>query len=553
MNITQRLTLAFVLLSASIVVTGAVSLRLLSGFQDRFEFVQANAIPSIQDLGQLIDLSNKLTTTLYRHQSQTDNSRMPAVESEITKRISEIRDLANYYLKNDISSGEDRAMTQKGMETLRLVESRLPVFLTASRAHQDDTTLGLLESENGIGGAITQLKEGYRKQLALNISHSDGLRRENHSIFKQTLWIMSASIIAAIILIGYLVLITILYIKRSLNAIGGIMQCAGETLDLSVTADESRRDEVGMMAKAFNQLLHRMSAALWSVSNASLSVSSASAQIAAGNEDLSSRTEQQAASLEQTAASMAELSETVRMTADNSRQASRLSGNASELSDASVESLGGMMTTMSEIRQSSKKITEIVALIEGIAFQTNILALNAAVEAARAGEQGKGFAVVAGEVRNLSQRSTQAAREIKHLIDTSYNFVESGVIQAATVESNMAELKSAFRQVNDLINEIAAAAEEQNTGITQAHLAISQMDDVTQQNSALVEEASAASSSLQEQAQSLSELVKQFKLPKNFSNSSNQDNTALPVLKKGIPVTTKIGPSQNDLAQWQSF
>lgn len=246
---------------------------------------------------------------------------------------------------------------------------------------------------------------------------------------------------------------------------------------------------------------------------------------------------------------MAELSETVRQTADNTRQANRLAGNATELSDASAVSLGNMLNTMAEIRSSSKKITEIVTLIEGIAFQTNILALNAAVEAARAGEHGKGFAVVAGEVRNLSQRSTQAAREIKQLIDTSYSLVESGAVQAEAVEENMTGLKTAFRQVNDLVSEIAAAAEEQNTGISQVHLAINQMDDVTQQNAALVEEASAASASLQDQAQTLSGLVNQFSLAGSARPAERPKTVS--ALKRPAAVPVAAGHGMD--ADWQSF
>ncbi|KAF0856379.1 Tar [Pantoea dispersa 625] len=549
MNITQRLTLAFILLSASLVVTGIISVRLLGGFQERFEYVQVNAIPSIRDLSELIDRSNKLSLSLYKHQSQTDNARMPPVEKEIAQRLADIKTLAEYYLANDISSDEDKQMTIKGLATLRVVESRLPAFLAASHAHQDDVTLGMLEAESGIGGAISQLKNDYRQQMSLNLSLGDGLRVVNQEIYHRTFWGLSAGVAVTLLLLGTLTALTLVRIRQSLKAIGQVMDHVGSSLDLSVTADDSKKDEVGNMARAFNQLLDRVGSALAQVSTASHAVSSASAQIAAGNEDLSSRTEQQAASLEQTAASMAELSETVRQTADNTRQANRLAGNATELSDASAVSLGNMLNTMAEIRSSSKKITEIVTLIEGIAFQTNILALNAAVEAARAGEHGKGFAVVAGEVRNLSQRSTQAAREIKQLIDTSYSLVESGAVQAEALEANMAGLKTAFRQVNDLVSEIAAAAEEQNTGISQVHLAINQMDDVTQQNAALVEEASAASASLQDQAQTLSGLVNQFSLAGSARPAERPKTVSALKRPAAVPVAAGHGID----ADWQSF
>ncbi|MBK0004760.1 methyl-accepting chemotaxis protein [Erwinia sp. S38] len=553
MNITQRLTLAFVLLSASLVATGLAAIQLLSGFQDRFERVQVNVIPSIQILGELIDRSNGLLLMLYKYQSQTDNTQMPAVENEINQRIKVIKSLAENYLNHDISSDEDKQLSESGLNTLKQIETRLPGFIKASRAHEDEVTRNLLERPNEIGGFISQLKADYRQQLALNVSIGKQLRSENKMIHHQALWGLTGGITVILILPGILTTVTLLRIRGSLKRIGDIMNHAGQTLDLSMTADGSRRDEVGGMARSFNQLLNSVGNALSSVSTASHSLSSASSQIAAGNEDLSSRTEQQAASLEQTAASMAELSETVRQTADNTRQARLLAGNASELSDASAVSLGNMLGTMAEIRTSSKKINEIVTLIEGIAFQTNILALNAAVEAARAGEHGKGFAVVAGEVRNLSQRSTQAAREIKHLIDTSYSLVESGATQAETVEKNMTELKGAFRQVNDLVSEIAAAAEEQNTGITHVHLAISQMDDVTQQNAALVEEASAATASLQDQAQSLSKLVRKFTLPPEVTTNMMREVVDIPAGSSDAKSSHVAPLKSTESANWQSF
>nr|UKE84625.1 methyl-accepting chemotaxis protein [Pectobacterium sp. PL152] len=216
-----------------------------------------------------------------------------------------------------------------------------------------------------------------------------------------------------------------------MNDISQTMENVSNSLNLTVQADDRRKDEIGNTARAFNSLIQRVSSALASVSASSQSVSSAATQIAAGNEDLSSRTEEQAASLEQTAASMTELAETVRQNAENTQQASLLAGNASRISNNSADSVSTMLNTMEHIRTSSGKITDIIALIEGIAFQTNILALNAAVEAARAGEQGRGFAVVAGEVRTLAQRSSTAAREIKDLIDASNSLVSEGWIKRA--------------------------------------------------------------------------------------------------------------------------
>lgn len=548
MNITQRLLLTFSLLSAALIALGVVAIMLISGFQARFEYVQVNAISSIKDLNKLINQSNTLSLTLYKHQSQTDNSKMPEVETQIQQQVAGLKTLTDFYRQHDISSDEDERLTLLAFDNIRKVEEKLPAFLASSRAHQDDVSLALIEGEGGIGGAIRQLIADYQKQLVVNINISESLRATNHKIFTSTLWGMGTGVTATIMLLGFFALVTIRRVRQSLLAIGNIMTVASDRLDLTVSADDSRHDEVGNMARAFNSLMQRVSGALLSVNAASQSVSSASAQIAAGNEDLSSRTEQQAASLEETAASMTELSETVRQTADNTRQASQLAGNMNALSEKSASSLETMLGTMGDIRSSSRKVTEIITLIEGIAFQTNILALNAAVEAARAGEHGKGFAVVAGEVRNLSQRSTTAAREIKELIDLSYSLIEAGAHQAGDVSENMNSMGNAIRQVTDLVNEIAAAATEQSQGIAQVHQAVNQMDDVTQQNAALVEEASSASRSLQEQADGLARLVGEFRVsqdPQPYRSSARPAPALISAPRAGATMAQDT--------DWQSF
>jgi len=547
MNISQRLFATFSILFGAIILQAILAISLLSGFQDRFEYVQANAIPSIKDLGKLIDGSNQLALTLYKHKSQTDDSKMPAIEDEIQKQLADLKAQTDYYMAHDISSDEDKRLTEVAYANIQHVTAALAPFITASRAHQNDISLNLIDGQTGIGAAIRQLISDYQKQLQLNIAIGDELRATNRSTFHSVLWTTITGVIATVLIFGVLSLFTVLRIRRSLSAAGKVMMTASENLDLTLKADESRRDEVGNMAHSFNVLMERVAGALSSVRQASQSVSSASVQISAGNEDLSSRTEQQAASLEQTAASMTELSETVRQTADNTRQASQLAANASGLSEKSSTSLTTMLSTMDNIRGSSRKVTELVSIIEGIAFQTNILALNAAVEAARAGEHGKGFAVVAGEVRNLSQRSTTAAREIKTLIEESHRLTEAGAAQASDVGRNMSVMNDAIHQVSQLVEEIAAAAVEQSQGIVQVQQAVNQMDDVTQQNAALVQEASAASQSLQEQAGNLNQLVGKFHVA-----------AAGEVQQKQAVVRTAsfVKPSRvavvND-ADWQSF
>ncbi|MET3444662.1 methyl-accepting chemotaxis protein [Variovorax paradoxus] len=285
--------------------------------------------------------------------------------------------------------------------------------------------------------------------------------------------------------------------------------------DLTSRIDVTTKDETGQLMHALKGMNGSLAKVVGEVRTGTDAIATASGQIAAGNQDLSSRTEEQASSLEQTAASMEELTSTVKQNADNARQANQLALSASEVAVRGGGVVNQVVDTMGSINASSKKIVDIIGVIDGIAFQTNILALNAAVEAARAGEQGRGFAVVASEVRSLAQRSGAAAKEIKGLIDDSVGKVEAGSRQVTEAGRTMDEIVDSVKRVTDIMGEITAASQEQSTGIEQVNQAIAQMDQVTQQNAALVEEAAAAAQSMQEQAASLVEAVSVFKLDSN--------------------------------------
>ncbi|VWB61392.1 methyl-accepting chemotaxis sensory transducer [Burkholderia lata] len=269
---------------------------------------------------------------------------------------------------------------------------------------------------------------------------------------------------------------------------------------------------VGSVLASMQDMQANLTRLISEVRTASGNVATGAGEIASGNQDLSSRTEQQAASLQETASSMEQLTSTVRLNADNAQQASGLANNASEVAQRGSTAVGLMVDTMTDISASSAKIAEITAIIEGIAFQTNILALNAAVEAARAGEQGRGFAVVASEVRSLAQRSSSAAKEIRELISQSVRKIQDGSHIANNAGETMNQVTHAIARVTDIMGEIAAASNEQSRGIEQVNLAITQMDEVTQQNAALVEQAAAASKSLEEQGGRLADAVSLFRL-----------------------------------------
>ena len=286
--------------------------------------------------------------------------------------------------------------------------------------------------------------------------------------------------------------------------------------DLTRRMDATGKDELAQIALAFNQFADKIVAVLLQIRVAAENVRLATTEIAAGNRDLSERTEQQASSLEETAAAMEELTATVQQNASNAQQARQLAHAASDVAAHGGEVVGQVVQTMGGIEAASRKIEAIISVIDGIAFQTNILALNAAVEAARAGEQGRGFAVVASEVRTLAGRSAEAAKEIKGLIEDSVTQVASGSRQVQEAGATMAQVVDSIRQVNTVVAEISSASQEQSTGIAEVGTAITHMDQATQQNAALVEEATAAAQSLQQQAHSLADVVAGFKLPQSL-------------------------------------
>jgi len=322
--------------------------------------------------------------------------------------------------------------------------------------------------------------------------------------------LIAISLLAVALAVGACVAIT-----RAVSGPLGVAIDVARTVsqgDLRTRIRVDGKDETSKLLGALREMNERLTTVVGRVRDASTSIAGAAREIAAGNMDLSQRTEQQAASLQETASSMEQLTSTVKQNADNAQQGSTLAANASSVAQKGSAVVGQVVSTMQDISDSSTKIADITGIIEGIAFQTNILALNAAVEAARAGEQGRGFAVVASEVRSLAQRSSSAAKEIKDLIADSVERIRDGSSLAGEAGKTMTEVTHAVARVTDIMSEIAAASSEQSRGIEQINLAITQMDNVTQQNAALVEQAAAASRSMEEQGERLSETVGFFRV-----------------------------------------
>ncbi|SFT97282.1 methyl-accepting chemotaxis sensory transducer with TarH sensor [Kosakonia arachidis] len=382
-------------------------------------------------------------------------------------------------------------------------------------------------------------QDGFEKQYLNYLQQNDHLYdtavSDSESSYDSATWIIiTVLIVVLLVIIGVWAGIKQALIGPLNHLIDNIRHIAGG--DLVQRIDVHGSNEMGVLADSLRHMQSELVRTVSDVRNGANAIYSGASEIAMGNNDLSSRTEQQASSLEETAASMEELTATVKQNADNARQASHLALSASETAQKGGKVVDNVVQTMRDITASSQKIADIIGVIDGIAFQTNILALNAAVEAARAGEQGRGFAVVAGEVRNLAQRSAQAAREIKSLIEGSVGRVELGSTLVESAGETMGEIVNAVTRVTDIMGEIASASDEQSRGIDQVGLAVSEMDRVTQQNASLVEESAAAAAALEEQASGLTQAVSVFRI----SQQQRKPNSATPAsFTRAAPATAQ--------------
>jgi methyl-accepting chemotaxis protein len=372
----------------------------------------------------------------------------------------------------------------------------------------------ILNLSNYLGKNCLGCHTGKEGEVVGAVSMRVSLQKANAELQSFTWWISLIALGLCVPLLGSIYVFVRRFVVRPL---GGEPAAATEVAqriaagDLAVEVSVKEGDSTSLLA-AMSTMRKDLSRIIGQINEAADTIAVSAKEIASGNADLSQRTEEQASSLEETASSMEELTGTVKRNAENARQASQLAAGASAVAVEGGEVVGQVVQTMSSIDDSSKKIVDIIAVIDGIAFQTNILALNAAVEAARAGEQGRGFAVVATEVRNLAQRSAAAAKEIKQLITDSVNKVEDGTRLVDQAGKTMEEVVASVKRVTDIVGEIAAASQEQSSGIEQVNKAVSQMDEVTQQNAALVEQAAAAAEAMEEQAQNLTGAVHAFKL-----------------------------------------
>ncbi len=407
------------------------------------------------------------------------------------------------------ASPEELELIKKGDSGVEVVDSFYAKLLAAYEK-QDKKELESVFSDEWPNVQMAYIKV-LDKLIAIKKADSLATYETNSSRLRQTVSFTVAMGVISIVLFVLLGSLIRGAIVRSLIEASSVANRIAEG-DLRVAIESKRTDDIGKLFQALNRMASNLRDIVSRVRTSTETIANATSEIASGNQHLSSRTENQAGSLEETSASMEQLAATVRQNADNARQANQLAISSSEVATKGGEVVGRVVETMGEINASSRKIVEIIAVIDGIAFQTNILALNAAVEAARAGEQGRGFAVVASEVRNLAQRAASAAKEIKALIEGSVAKISQGGELADRAGKTMGEILESVKRVTSIMSDITSASQEQNAGITQVNQAVSQMHETTQQNASLVEEAAAAAASLHSQAETLFEAMRVFKL-----------------------------------------
>ena len=552
MKLNLKLLLAPLLTAVVLLVFGEINTFLMAGAADD---MQSGFSTSTEQVAGAESIERKLGHVhagVYRTLSligSMDDPKIKAFRANTTQQLDGIR-----------QAGTKMAQTPEASDALRKALAGMNEQI-AKYGKQADAAVDLSSVDPNTGIAAMQSADATFTELSKTVAKlGDDIRADARALGAASklrtgntaLLLTLLGLVAAAVAVG-----VSWWMQRTL--VGELQRATSVARDvaagdLTVDTRTTRSDEVGDLFHALAAMQASLATLVGQVRQGSQSVANASAEIAQGNNDLSARTEQQASALEQTAASMEELSGTVRQNADNARQGNQMAQNASAVAIRGGEVVGQVVQTMKGINEASRKIADIISVIDGIAFQTNILALNAAVEAARAGEQGRGFAVVASEVRSLAGRSAEAAKEIKGLISDSVQRVEHGSTLVDQAGATMTEVVAAIRRVTDIMGEISAASTEQSTGVAQVGEAVTQMDQATQQNAALVEQSAAAAKSLKQQAQRLVEAVAVFKASNNNDHTSRQPAPA-PVaraaaapakaLRKGLPPVVQRAPARS--------
>ena len=508
LRIANKLFVSFALILVLCIVLGVFSIGQLAKVNQTSTDLETNWMPSVRLLLEMkYDLA-RYRTQETQHVLSTSDAEFKTYETRLASSLEQLTNHRSEYEKL-ISEPEERAGYAEFSRLADQYFANSKKLLALSRENRDAEATALLRGDSSkVFGAAAETVE----RLA-NINIQGGIKASqvgDELYASSRKWIIVAIIACVALGIMQAVWLARIISRPLTNAVEVAQTVAAGNLTSEIRV--TSQDETGQLLQALKDMNNSLRDIVGQVRQGTDVIASASSQVADGTLDLSARTEQQASSLEETASSMEELTSTVKQNGDNARRANELADSASSIAVQGGEVVSQVVHTMGSIHASANKIVDIIGVIDGIAFQTNILALNAAVEAARAGEQGRGFAVVASEVRNLAQRSAAAAKEIKELINDSVEKVGTGSRQVEEAGKTMGEVVTSVQRVTAIMAEITRAGREQEVGIEQINEAITQMDSVTQQNAALVEEAAAASASMQEQAAKLSQLVSVFRL-----------------------------------------
>lgn len=512
MTILKKLISIFTFFIIIMITLGVLSLNTLRQAQERFEYVTSNSLGSINTLSQALqsreEARRQILMSLLVNQKDVFDKHMLLANSLLDKT----RDMLHLYQTSMITDENDANLIKKTIQAYEGYKQKVDEMVKVYNTQGLEPARAMVSDGGVTAIASVALSASIQEMLVYNYKVAKEFAGKNNAQYKQTLWSLIVLIVASVIIGIVFCYLLLAYMKKALRSMQETMQHIGDSMDLTLRVDLDKNDELGLTARSFNGLIETIRGVLANVKDASKEVDTAANEIATSNDDLSSRTESQASSLEQTAASMNELSVTVKQNMDNAKQANTHIEQVQTIVNQSHRELNALKNSIDDISSSSNKISEITSIIDGIAFQTNILALNAAVEAARAGEQGKGFAVVAGEVRSLSQRSSSAARDIRHLIEEAIKNVARGVDYAANVTVKMNEALAVVDETTQLINQVNNSSTEQSYGIEQVNVAVSQMEGNLQQNASMVEQMAAAANSLSQQATKLSGEVSAFRL-----------------------------------------
>ena len=525
LNIGQRLALGFGVIIAFLIMLAAISYIRINSLNDEITLIVKDRYPKTTIANNIKAQINEVSRNMLNVLIMTD-------EGQIKKEIANI-EVVNANNNEAIANLNKIITDAKGKELLAAINVIRDKFLPAQNGfvklvNEDKKDEALLKFLFSLRPQQSKYFVALDDFIKYQNSQMEQAGEQSALLAKQTEFLI---LILALVASGISLLVAF-FATRSITtplkeAVGIAQRVANG--DLTSDIEVKTHDETGQMMDALKYMNDSLMKIVGEVRAGTETIASASTEIASGNLDLSHRTEQQAASLQETSASMRDLTDTVKKNADNAHQANKLAVSASEVAAKGGNVVSQVVETMGSINASSKKIVDIISVIDGIAFQTNILALNAAVEAARAGEQGRGFAVVASEVRNLAQRSAAAAKEIKTLIGDSVEKVEIGSKLVGQAGTTMDEVVASVKRVTDIMSEITTASQAQSSGIEQVNRSIAQMDEVTQQNAALVEEAAAAAEAMQNQAGNLAQVVSVFKLSNEGAATPNRANVKLPV------------------------